>query len=87
MYYVYIIQSKKDYRLYKGFTTDLKKRLREHNEGLVTYSKTWRPWRLIHYEAYLNKEDAIVREKYLKSGWGKRFIDKTLRHYFKQIRK
>ena len=87
MYYVYIIQSKKDYHIYKGFTTDLKNRLREHNQGLVTYTKPWRPWRLIYYEAYLNKEDAIAREKYFKSGWGKRFIDKNLRHFFLNIRK
>ncbi len=75
MYYVYVLQSKKDSRLYKGFAGDLKKRLREHNDGLVRYTKPWRPWKLIYYEAYVVKEDAIAREKYIKSGWGKRYID------------
>jgi len=87
MYYAYILQSKKDSRLYKGFTTDLKKRLLEHNNGLVTSTKPWRSWKLIYYEAYLDKKDSIAREKYLKSGWGKRYIDKTLRHYFQQTTK
>lgn len=82
MYFVYVLQSKKDSRPYKGFTNDLERRLKEHNKGLVTYSATWRPWKLIYYEVFPNKEDALERERYLKSGWGRRHIKKVLRHYF-----
>jgi len=82
MYFVYVIQSKKDSRLYRGFTNNLKRRLKEHNQGLAEYSAPWKPWKLIYCEVFLNKEDALEREQYLKSGWGRRYIKKTLRHYF-----
>lgn len=82
MHYVYLIQSLKNGYIYVGFTKDLKKRISEHNLGLTPSIKYWRPFKLIYYECYLIKEDAVVREKYLKSGWGRQFIDKSLKHYF-----
>lgn len=81
-YYVYVIQSTKNGLRYVGFTSDLKKRFREHNCGITYSTKLYRPWKLIYYEAIPNKTDAINREKYLKTGWGKRFITKILHHYF-----
>ena len=66
MYYVYILKSKKDSRLYTGFTTDLRQRVAEHNNGKSSYAKNFRPWKLIYYEAYLSKKDAQQREKNLK---------------------
>ncbi len=66
MFYVYILQSKKNKRLYIGYTSDLRKRLEEHNKGESTYTKRYRPWRLIYYEAFLSKRDALTREKQLK---------------------
>ena len=82
MYYVYLIQSLKNNYIYVGFTRDLKRRFKEHNFGLTPSIKNWRPFKLIYYECYLVKEDAIAREKYLKSGWGRQFIEKSLKHYF-----
>jgi putative endonuclease len=66
MYYVYIIQSTDTYELYVGYTKDLKKRLVEHNTNKSFSTKNKGPWKLIYYESYRNKEDAIRREKNLK---------------------
>lgn len=82
MYYVYILQSIKIEKTYTGFTGDLRRRLNEHNEGESTFTKFGRPWKLIYYEAYLNKKDAMIREKYLKTGWGRNYIKKILKNYY-----
>ena len=81
MFYAYILKSKKSGRLYTGYTEDLRKRLKEHNRGESTYTKHRGPYELIYYEACLNKEDAKAREKYLKTGKGKRYIKYRLRRY------
>jgi putative endonuclease len=81
MYYVYVIQSKKDKQFYTGFTRDLENRLREHNVGRVSSTKNRGPFELIYYEACLNEQDGLVREKYLKSGMGKRYLKNRLRRF------
>jgi putative endonuclease len=81
MFYVYILQSKKDGDLYTGFTNDLKRRIYEHNAGKNISTSYRKPLKLIYYEAYLDKEDALGRELFLKSGSGHRFIKKQLTHY------
>lgn len=81
-YYVYILQSKMTGELYKGYTVDLVKRLKEHNHGLNFSTKRQRPWNVIHYEAYLNEKDAKRREKYLKTSQGMRLIKRGLKEYF-----
>ncbi|OIP57244.1 MAG: excinuclease ABC subunit C [Candidatus Levybacteria bacterium CG_4_10_14_0_2_um_filter_36_16] len=78
MYYVYILKSEKDKSLYTGYTKDLKKRYKEHNNGLSKATKSRRPYQLIFYEAFVNMKDAKKREEYLKSGWGLRSIKKML---------
>ncbi len=83
MHYVYILQSLKDNSLYTGFTSNLKKRISQHKNGLNPSTKYKRPLKLIYYEAYLNKGDAINREKFLKSGSGKKYLDKQLKLYFR----
>jgi putative endonuclease len=80
-YYVYILQSQKDKYWYTGYTSNLRKRFSEHQNGYTHSTKSRRPWRLIYYEACLSEGDAIAREKYLKSGMGKRFIKKRLKLY------
>ncbi len=79
MYYVYVIQSKKDKQFYTGFTGDLQNRLREHNAGGVPSTKKRGPFELIYYEACLNEQDGLAREKYLKSGMGKRYLKNRLK--------
>lgn len=81
MYYTYVIQSEKDKRFYTGFTEDLQNRLNEHNSGKVPSTKSRGPFRLIYYEACLNQQDATNREKYLKSGMGKRYLKNRLKRF------
>jgi len=85
MYYNYVLLSKKDHRRYIGYTKDLRKRFKEHNNGKVDSTKSRRPLILVYYEACLNEEDALRREKYLKSQWGYKFIDKRLKNYYKNL--
>jgi len=63
---------------------DLKKRMKEHNEGRSKYTKIHRPYSLIYYEACLNKVDAFAREKYLKSGMGKRYLRNRMKIYLNE---
>jgi len=85
MYYVYILQSKKDNRLYIGYTNDLQKRFKEHNSGISLATKPFRPYKLIFYETFLDRIDAKNREKYLKSGWGWKSIKIMLNNFLKSV--
>ena len=78
-YYVYILLSRKDNKLYIGFTNNLKKRLREHARGEVLSTRNRRPLKLIHYEYFINEEDAKAREKFLKSGYGHEQLQNILK--------
>lgn len=73
-HYTYVLKSKKTSNFYTGTTASLKKRLGEHNDGLVTSTKHKRPLQLIYFEACLSKDDAFRRERYLKTGMGKRYL-------------
>lgn len=66
MFYVYILKSSKDNKLYIGSTNDLKKRFKQHNEGKVFSTKKRRPFKIIYYEAYKSEYDARKRESNLK---------------------
>ncbi|MBP9715554.1 MAG: GIY-YIG nuclease family protein [Candidatus Pacebacteria bacterium] len=69
MFYVYILKSKKDNKLYIGYTGDLKKRLAEHKRGDSENTSNRLPIELIYYESYKNIDDAKDREKsFKKSG-------------------
>lgn len=80
-YYVYILESCKDNQWYTGYTSNLRKRISEHQSGYTYSTRSRRPWKLIYYEASLSETDAIAREKYLKSGMGKRYIRNRLKEY------
>lgn len=82
-YYTYILKSLKNNSLYIGYTSDLRKRFERHNKGLNKATKPFIPYKLIHYEAFLNRIDAKRREVYLKSGWDFKSIQKMLERYFK----
>ena len=84
MWFNYVLQSQKDNMWYTGYTDDLKKRVEEHNKGLVYATRKRRPLKLIYYEACLNEQDAKIREQYLKSGVGKKYIKNRLKFYFKK---
>ncbi|HHT9135600.1 MAG TPA: GIY-YIG nuclease family protein [Candidatus Avalokitesvara rifleensis] len=78
MYYTYVLYSEKDGRLYTGVTRDLKARWAEHMNGRVWSTRYRRPLRLIYYEACQQWEDAMRRERYLKTGRGKLYLRKRL---------
>ncbi len=80
MNYVYVLQNNKGL-FYTGATSDLKRRVDEHNSGKSTYTKHRRPYKLIYYEACLDMQDVLAREKYLKSGMGKRYLKNRLKYY------
>jgi len=82
MYYTYVLLSEQDKKMYTGFTHDLKQRFEQHNKGFVESTRDRRPFKLIYYEACLEREDAIRREQYLKTTYGKMFIRKRLKFYF-----
>jgi len=83
MYYVYILQSLKDNGLYIGYTNNLKKRLKEHQEGKSFATKSRTPFRLIYYQAFISQKDALASEKYYKTtrGWERihRMLENTLK--------
>ena len=81
MFYTYVLKSKKDGKLYTGFTKDLRNRFKEHNNGKVYSTKGRGPFTLIYYEACLHEEDAKQREQYLKSGRGKAYLKKRLKRF------
>jgi len=81
IWYTYLLRSKLTKRWYTGCSDDLRKRFKQHNEGLSTYTKGRGPFNIIYYEACLNKNDAFARERYLKSGMGKRYLKNRLKRF------
>jgi len=83
MYSIYIIENSETLGWYIGFTKNLKQRIAEHNSKKSPYtSKFSGKWKLIYCEGYLNKKDALGRERFLKSGSGRKFLKKQLTNYF-----
>ncbi len=74
MYFTYVLKSNKDSKLYIGFTNNLKRRLSEHSDGKILSTELRKPLKLIYFEACLNKNKAIQREKYFKTGFGRRYL-------------
>jgi putative endonuclease len=68
--------------LYIGYSTDLRRRLREHKEGASRATSYCGPWNLIYYEGYIEESDAVGGERFLKSGGGRRLLRSQLRNYF-----
>jgi putative endonuclease len=71
----------KNKELYIGYTSDLKNRIKEHNQGLNFSTKRYTPWEIIYYEACKEKTDARRREKYLKTTQGNRLIKRRIKDY------
>lgn len=84
-YYVYTLFSLKDKQFYTGFTTDLNDRLSRHARGEVKSTVNRRPLKLIHYEYFINEEDARAREVFLKSGFGRNNLKQALKRTLLQI--
>ncbi len=78
MYYTYVLLSEKDGKLYVGCTRRLNVRLGEHNDGKVSATKSRRPLVLIYFEGCLNEAKAFRREKYFKTGFGRKYLKERI---------
>jgi putative endonuclease len=85
MFFTYVLISERDSKFYVGFTEDLEKRIQEHQKGTVASTANRRPLRLIYYEACLNEKDALKREKYFETGFGRRFLKNRLESYIEEM--
>ena len=81
MYYTYVLKSLKDNQFYAGSTENLKLRFEHHSKGRVESTRQRRPLELIYYEACLDIKDAIRREKYFKTHYGKMFLKRRLKSH------
>ncbi len=77
-FYTYIIQSIKDQSYYIGQTDDLDKRLSQHNEGISKYTSRKKPWKLVYYEEFESRKEAIKRERFLKKQKNREFYKKLI---------
>ena len=86
MHIVYVLENQNDESWYIGQTDNLARRLQEHNSG--SGARTTRikegKWKLIYAEAYCDKQDALGREKFLKGGSGRKYLQRQLVHYLSQ---
>ena len=73
-YFVYVLESEVDGRL----QSDIDKRIIEHNSGKTKSTKGYKPWRLVYFEEFDTREEAVLREKYLKTGSGREFLKEKL---------
>jgi putative endonuclease len=78
MFYAYVLQSELNGLLYKGSTENLTARITQHNEGMVNYTRKYRPWKLVHYEIFQTRAEAMSREQFFKSGKGRDFLKQKL---------
>lgn len=76
MYYVYVLESDKDSRHYIGHTNNLERRILEHNtnRNRKKYTSSRGPWQLLFYEAFATRAEAMKRERFLKTGKGRKYI-------------
>ena len=81
-YYTYVLQSEKDGKKYIGYTKNLNLRFEQHQNGKVESTKHRRPLKLIYFEACLNQKDALRREKYFKTHYGKMFLKNRLKEWY-----
>jgi len=88
MFYTYLLECQFDKSWYISYTSDLRRRVLEHQNGYGCQTTSRKnEWKLIYYEAYLEKLDAIGREKFLKSGSGRNYIKKQLKNYLDYTQK
>lgn len=85
-YYVYVLYSLRDGGFYIGFTTNLKLRLFKHAKAEVPATKPRTPFKLIHYEYFINEDDAKAREEFLKSGFGRKQFKEILKRTLDKIK-
>ena len=78
MFYTYVLQSDINGQLYKGSTENLDARFDQHNAGLVNYTSKYLPWKLVYFELFNSRSEAMAREKFFKSGKGREWLKQKL---------
>ena len=78
MFYIYVLWSEKLRKRYVGYTSDIVKRVQEHNQGGSKFTKGGVPWKLVYSEELSTKTEAIKRETFLKSGIGRKWLDDNI---------
>ena len=79
MFYTYVLKSLKDNKHYIGYTKDVKKRLSQHNKGDCISTRNRRPFKLIYQEEFEDREEAMKREKFFKTGTGREYLKDKLK--------
>jgi putative endonuclease len=82
-FFVYILQSKKDFSFYIGQTNDLDSRLSKHNDGFSKYTSSKIPWCLVYFEMYYTRTEALKREREIKSKKSRKYIEILILQRFK----
>jgi len=77
MFYTYVLKSIGNNKFYIGYTNNLSDRLYEHNAGKSIYTNRYKPWEVVYFEEFGNKEEAILREKYFKTHAGREWLKKN----------
>src|SRR3989338_8369476 len=77
-FWVYVLKSGKDESFYIGSTQNLEDRFKAHNDGRNQYTKSYRPWKIVYKEAFISRSESVQRERFLKSGAGRKFLNSFL---------
>ncbi|NOT91227.1 GIY-YIG nuclease family protein [Ferruginibacter sp.] len=80
-FFVYILQSMKDFSFYIGQSNDLDYRISKHNDGMSKYTASKMPWRLVYFEMYESRTDALQREKAIKNMKSKIYIQSLIKNW------
>ena len=78
MYWVYVLKSSLTDKRYVGHTSNLEDRLCRHNKGEVRFTKRFRPWFVAYKESFKSRSQAVIRERQLKAGQGRKFLEKAI---------
>ena len=81
MFYVYAFYDRTKKIFYIGYTNNLRRRIREHNSGKTHTTRKMSDKLLVYYEGRLSKQDAVDREKQLKTGFGRGYLKRRLKNY------
>jgi len=85
MYYLYVLRFDRNKKLYYGFTNNLKRRIKDHKSKHSSFPSRNGRFKLIFYEAYINKRDAKEAERYFKTGHGRKILKEKLKFYFGEV--
>ena len=81
IFYVYILQSLKDFSFYVGQCDDLDRRMSKHFDGMSKYTSGKRPLRLVYFEVYRSRTAAIKRENEIKNKKSRKYIEWLIREW------